>query len=114
MKSSVSTITIFEMEHKLNNDTHMHPHSYQLQATFQGVIDTGTGNIINKDVRDSLINQIFDKYNGAELHADNFYGLNPTVENLANEIFKFIRERSNQIHTIKLWESQEVFAEVGY
>ena len=114
MKSSISTITIFEMEHKLNNDTHMHSHSYQLQVTFQGVIGAHTGNIINKDIRDALINQVFDKYDGAKLHADNFYGLNPTVENLANEIFKFIREKSNQIYAIKLWESQEVFAEVGY
>lgn len=96
-----------------------HGHNYWLFITVKGQPDPVTGFIMDVKVLSRLIKEyITDKVDHSNLNLDVDFipkGTQPTTENLVlffwKEIEKPIQEHGAQLHSIKLYETENIYAE---
>jgi len=117
MKFSVTKIVRFEMAHQLTDSytqgcKNIHGHGYKLEVTFSGDIQKD-GMIMDFKRMKEIIQPIVDEFDHTFLTHDKF-GMNPTAENMANYIFGVIRKKTSLLTKIRLWETENCCAEVGY
>lgn len=96
-----------------------HGHNYVLEVTLEGAPDPSTGMIINLlDVKE-IIRHVIERYDHKFLNVDHpaFRDVVPTTERIAltlgEEILPVI-PRGVRLSRLRLWEQEDVFAEVEY
>jgi 6-pyruvoyltetrahydropterin/6-carboxytetrahydropterin synthase len=100
----------------LCNNENYHGHNYELIVKVIGIPDLETGYVIDTKVLSQLIQQkIIDRFDHKNLNLDTieFTSLNPTVENIAIEIYNLLRpelDKSLELK-IKLYETERNFVE---
>ncbi|NUM51121.1 MAG: 6-carboxytetrahydropterin synthase [Flavobacteriales bacterium] len=95
-----------------------HGHNYELYVTVKGVPDKQTGFVMNLSVLSKLIEEkILSKIDHKNLNLDVPFLSNiiPSTENLTitiwNELEKEIEKMGGKLHCIKLFETENNFAE---
>ncbi len=96
-----------------------HGHNYDLFVTVKGAPDPVTGFIMNvKDLSKILKRRVVDKLDHSNLNMDVDFipkGIQPTTENLVvfiwREIEEEIKENGAELHCVKLYETENIFAE---
>lgn len=117
MKTQVTKIFKFEMGHVLSSayDTDClrhHGHGYTVEITFEGDINS-MGMVMDfKEIKD-MVSPIINKFDHQFLTTESF-GKNPTAENIAQQIFSEIREKTHKLIRVKLWETDTCFVEICY
>lgn len=150
MKTYITKTTTFDMGHRLTRHKGkcygLHGHTYHLEVTLSAEILTVEGFVIDftdlKEILKNIIDQFFDHklllsdaFQNAQLFAGlqklederllnsvRFVNYEPTVENIANSIFKLIAEKIAELETaeernlkvekIKLFETPTSYAEI--
>jgi 6-pyruvoyltetrahydropterin/6-carboxytetrahydropterin synthase len=120
MEAKVTKIMYFEMAHKLTEAYSeeckcIHGHGYKLEVTFKGPICPKTGMIVDFKQIKEVLSPIVDFYDHNYLD-EKSYGVNPTAENMAFSIFEEVKKSklSHLLHKVRLWETKDAYAEVGY
>lgn len=118
MKTFITKIFRFEMAHQLIDSysdecKNIHGHSYKLEVTLEGDRNPKTGMIIDFKELKEIVQPIIDDFDHSFLTVEN-YGMNPTAENMAYDIFKLLRERTPLLKKIRLWETNNSYVEVEY
>lgn len=96
-----------------------HGHNYSLHVTIKGVPDPQTGFIMDVKKLSQLIHsEVLDHLDHSNLNLDVAFipaGLQPTTENLVILIWQRLADKiqttSCQLHAIKLWETETIYAE---
>ena len=93
-----------------------HGHNYVLEVTVKGLPDPQTGYVIDlKDLKRILDDRIVDLVDHKHLNfdVDFLHGVIPTVENLCVAFWLQLADHlpSGELHSIKLWESDQNVAE---
>ncbi len=133
MKVSVFRKSHFNAAHRLNvpewseaknqevfgkcNKPNYHGHNYVMEVKLTGEIDPITGYLIDLGILKQIINEeVVDRYDHRNLNLDvpEFKNVNPTVENIAVEIFNRLRARINEHLTLglRLYETERNFVEI--
>ena len=125
-KVYVTKKVTFESAHHLNNYdgkcSRVHGHSYKLEATFCGNIDTSNisdchyaceAMVCDFSYLKKLLNKVVvDKYDHCDL---NLFFEQPTAEVMAIRIFEYLKKEignSNyEIYSVRLWETKDSYAE---
>ncbi len=121
MKTSVTKVVKFETAHQLTNSyskecQEVHGHSYQCEVTLTGDIDPKTGMIIDFKIISEALKPIVEKYDH-KFFTEETFGLNPTAENMAMDIFYTIQKHPKigvLLTKVKLWETDTCCFEVRY
>ena len=117
MEVSVTKSFCFEAAHYLPEYegacSRLHGHSYKMQVTVSGSVDEATGMIIDFNVLKKIVNkEVVDKYDHRYL---NDFFSNPTAENMVVHIFRELNASFNKmglsLESVKLWETENSFAE---
>lgn len=117
MRMCVTKCFGFEAAHYLPDYdgpcSRLHGHSYKLQVTVSGAIDTVSGMIIDFNILKKVIKElIVDKYDHSYL---NDYFELPTAENMVYDFFKVLDSKFSQmgidVESVKLWETESSYAE---
>lgn len=124
MKTSVTKIFKFEMAHQLEtceseDCKQIHGHSYKCEITFTGFGINKDGMICDFKILKNLVDPIIEKYDHTFLTKENF-GLNPTAENLAWEIWKTVTVKLSEyagglilfVDKLVLWETDTCYVTV--
>lgn len=96
-----------------------HGHNYILEAYFEGAIDPITGMVINLIEADQILKSVTDPLDHHHLNYDIPYFKNvvPTCENIAQYLYKEIEKkiagRSLKLFKVRLYESEDLWADVG-
>ena len=96
-----------------------HGHNYVLEVTLEGEPDPATGMIINLlDVKE-IIRHVVERYDHKFLNVDHpaFRDVVPTTERIAMTLGDEIRPTipaGVRLSRLRLWEQEDVFAEVEY
>lgn len=96
-----------------------HGHNYALYVTVKGMPDMTTGFIIDAKKLSTIIKDcVIDKLDHSNLNLDVDFipeNLQPTTENLVlliwDQLFSRILAEGAQLHCIKLYETENIFAE---
>jgi 6-pyruvoyltetrahydropterin/6-carboxytetrahydropterin synthase len=117
-KTTVTKIFKFEAGHQLSDCyskecLRPHGHGYVCEVTLEGPVDPITGMVIDFKQLKEIVKPIIDSYDH-NFFTKESYGKNPTAENMANDIFWKIREKTLLIKQVKLWETDTGFVTVGY
>jgi len=117
MKFSVTKVFSFEMAHQLtdcysNECKNIHGHSYKMEVTFSGDIQKD-GMIMDFKRMKEIVQPIVDEFDHTFMTKERF-GVNPTAENMASHVFNVIRGKTPLLTKIRLWETENCCAEVGY
>lgn len=118
IKTTVTKIFKFEAAHQLTDSyskecQEIHGHSYTCEVTFEGQVDPVTGMVMDFKLVKEIVDPIIKQYDHKFFTTEN-YCKNPTAENMANDIFWAIREKTLSIIKVKLWETETGFVTVGY
>lgn len=96
-----------------------HGHNYILEAYFEGPIDPVTGMVINLSDVDRILKEATDPLDHHHLNYDipHFKKIVPTCENIAqylyDEIEKKIAGQNIKLFKVRLFESEDLWADVG-
>ncbi|MFM7775371.1 MAG: 6-carboxytetrahydropterin synthase [Candidatus Kapaibacterium sp.] len=98
------------------NNPKGHGHNYTLDVTVRGVPDPETGYVIDlKKLRDLIEERIIDKLDHKHLNFDVDFlaGIIPTAENIVLCVWQILQKEitSGELHSIKLYESENNFVE---
>ncbi len=96
-----------------------HGHNYDLFITVKGTPDPITGFIMNvKELSTIIKERIIEKLDHSNMNLDVDFipkGMQPTTENLVVLIWKeleaTIKEQGGELHCVKLYETENIFAE---
>ncbi len=96
-----------------------HGHNYDLFVTVKGTPDPVTGFIMNvKELSQIIKDKVVDKLDHSNMNLDVDFipkGMQPTTENLVVLIWQQIQEdikaKGAELHGIKLYETENIFAE---
>lgn len=93
------------------NWTNGHGHNYVLEITVRGEIDPKSGIVLNLvDLKQAIQGAVLDKVDHRHLNLDvaEFKTLNPTTENLAVVIWRWLAEHlpSGLLYEVKLHETE--------
>ena len=96
-----------------------HGHNYNLHATVKGMPDPVTGFVIDVKKLSVIIKEhVIDHLDHSNLNLDVDFipkGMQPTTENLViliwNRLDAALQGSSCQLHAIKLWETETIYAE---
>jgi 6-pyruvoyltetrahydropterin/6-carboxytetrahydropterin synthase len=113
MKLSVTKRFTFEAAHHLPNYEgkckNLHGHSYILEVTVSGSIDSNSGMVVDFSKLKKIIQEkIIDKYDHA--YINDFLSL-PTAENMIKDIISRIGYIGVNLKKIKLYETEDSWAE---
>jgi 6-pyruvoyltetrahydropterin/6-carboxytetrahydropterin synthase len=126
----------FEMAHILDNSyskecQNIHGHSYVLEVEFTGSLNID-GMIIDFKRMKEIISPLVDRMDHSlmvstataksnvfveiqKLGMNLFiFHTNPTAENMCHYIFDYIRQQIHLISRVRLWETENSYAEVSY
>lgn len=101
----------FSAAHKLpkynGNCKNLHGHTYKLQVTLEGTPDSESGMIIDfhdlsSTVKEKVMKQLDHSYLNDTIE-------NPTAENIVIYIWKILKPEFNNLHELKLWETETSF-----
>ncbi len=98
------------------NNPKGHGHNYTLEVTVRGVPDPETGYVSDlKKLRDIIDEHIVDKVDHKHLNfdVDFLQGIIPTAENIVLCFWQILQTRihDGELHSIKLYESENNFVE---
>jgi 6-pyruvoyltetrahydropterin/6-carboxytetrahydropterin synthase len=118
IKTTVTKIFKFEMAHQLTDSyskecQEIHGHGYTAEITFEGPVDPVTGMVMDFKQLKEIVQPIIDSFDH-KFFTKESYGMNPTAENMANDIFWKIREKTLLIRQVRLWETDTGYVTVGY
>lgn len=118
LKTTVTKIFKFEAAHQLTDSyskecQEIHGHSYTCEVTFEGLVDPVTGMVLDFKLLKEIVEPIIDEYDH-KFFTEKSYGKNPTAENMANDIFWAIRDKTLLIKQVRLWETATGYVTVGY
>jgi 6-pyruvoyltetrahydropterin/6-carboxytetrahydropterin synthase len=87
-----------------------HGHNYDLEVTVEGEVDPETGFVIDlKRLKELVRGLVIEDVDHANLNEDVSWmeGINPTVENLAVQIWRRLEGRLDgaELASVKLWET---------
>jgi 6-pyruvoyltetrahydropterin/6-carboxytetrahydropterin synthase len=107
-----------ENERLFGKCMHLHGHNYVLEVVVAGEIQAGTGYVLDlKHLSDVIHRRVIQDVDHRNLNSDVPWlrGLIPTAENLALAFWERIRSElpEGQLHTVRLWETDKNWAEVG-
>ena len=92
------------------NNPNGHGHNYILEVSIRGEIDEKTGMVMNlSDLKEVIEENAIFKLGHKHLNLDvpEFKALNPTAENIATVIWKFLKPKlKNLLYEIRLVESE--------
>lgn len=121
---TVTKVFMFEASHNLPHYVgachNLHGHSYKLEVTVGGIVETNTNNpkcgmIIDfKDLKEIVKEVAVDKYDHSYL---NDFFENPTAEIMVTQIAKDIMKKlpnNTILVSCKLWETTTSYAEYTY
>lgn len=99
------------------NNPYGHGHNYTLEVSVGGEVDPSTGMIINlKDLKTIVETHVIAAYDHRFLNyeVDDFQGTQPTTEQIALAIWRRLDGKfpSGHLARIRLWENDELFADV--
>ena len=97
-------------------NTNWHGHNYNLFVTVKGEANPDTGFIMNvKELSEIIQRVIIDKldHRNLNLDVDFLQGIFPSTENLARAIWQQLEPHITeaQLHCIKLYETENIYAE---
>ncbi len=103
------------------NRPHGHGHNYRLEVGVDGSVDPVTGMLINLADLDTLLKDlVLSQLDHAFLNHDveHFAEVNPTCENIAAYLWQRLEEPvarlgACRLSLIRLWESEDLFAELS-
>jgi len=103
------------------NRPHGHGHNYRLDVGVQGEVDPVTGMVINLADLDALLKEkVVAELDHSFLNHDvpHFEHVVPTCENIAAYLWDLLEEPvsrlgSCQLCLVRVWESEDLFAELG-
>ncbi len=96
-----------------------HGHNYILEAFFEGPINPITGMVINLIEADQILKSVTDPLDHHHLNYDipYFKEVVPTCENIAQYLYKEIEKkivgREVKLFKVRLYESEDLWADVG-
>ncbi len=101
------------------SNSNWHGHNYDLYVTVKGTPDPETGFIMNvKELSKILKEKVIEKLDHSNLNLDVDFipkGMQPTTENLVVLIWQEIEEDiagfGARLHSVKLFETENIFAE---
>ncbi|RMF18487.1 MAG: 6-carboxytetrahydropterin synthase [Candidatus Dadabacteria bacterium] len=106
-------------EQVFGKNIHSHGHNYILEVTIEGPIDPDTGMILNLTDVKHRVNDLLEKYyDHRNLNVDHpaFASAQPTTERIALQLAQEVRELIDDGHVrlyrIRLWETEDLYAEV--
>jgi 6-pyruvoyltetrahydropterin/6-carboxytetrahydropterin synthase len=107
-----------ENERLFGKCANLHGHNYVLEVVVAGEIDQATGYVLDlKELSDVVRRRIIEDVDHRDLNADVPWleGLIPTAENLAVAFWQRIRSElpAASLLTLRLWETDKNWAEVG-
>lgn len=119
MKTSITHIIKFETAHQLTDSyskkcQNIHGHSFKCEVTFEGDVDQRTGMLIDFKETKEILDLVIEKYDHHFFTKAKFNGMNPTVENMVQDIFNHVRLHSMLVKRVRLWETDSCYAQVGY
>ncbi len=96
----------------------LHGHNYVLEVVVAGEIDQATGYVLDlKQLSDLISRRIIEDVDHRNLNTDVPWldGLIPTAENLAVAFWERLRSElpAGSLHTLRLWETDKNWVEVG-
>lgn len=106
-----------ENEERFGLNVRQHGHNYVLEVTLTGPVDPVTGMILNLADVKRLVNEVLERYDHRNLNVDHpaFAETLPTTEQIAMQLAREIGERVDdpaRLDRIRLWETEDLFAEV--
>lgn len=132
---TVTKTVKFDAAHVLTNHNglckNLHGHTYRVDVTVAGNPDTPDGMVIDfKDLKKIATQEICDVFDHAFIYNENSEGekeiaaliqkhsmrtvrlsFRTTAENLAKYFFDKLAARIPQVHSVRVWETAESFAE---
>jgi 6-pyruvoyltetrahydropterin/6-carboxytetrahydropterin synthase len=97
--------------------SHMHGHSYRLEVTVQGEIQSNGMVIDFKQIKEMINQQVLSLYDHALINDTPHFrsGLAPTAENMAVVIFSsieyYLKGTDVELVSVKLWETEDCYVE---
>lgn len=91
-----------------------HGHSYKLEVTVQAVTLNDDGMVIDFKKLDEVVKPIVASLDHTFIEKGEKFDYNPTAENLAYDIGRRIKAEINNLHSIRLWETEKAYAEVTF
>jgi 6-pyruvoyltetrahydropterin/6-carboxytetrahydropterin synthase len=96
----------------------LHGHNYVLEVVVAGQIDHATGYVLDlKQLSDVISSRIIEDVDHRNLNTDVPWlgGIIPTAENLAVAFWERLRSElpAGSLHSVRLWETDKNWAEVG-
>ena len=106
-----------ENERRFGHNTRQHGHNYVLEVTLTGPVDPETGMILNLSDVKATVNKVLERYDHRNLNVDHpaFASAQPTTERIAMQLADEIApaiEPPAKLFRIRLWETENLFAEV--
>lgn len=100
----------------LCNNPNFHGHNYDLVVKVKGEVDVETGYVIDmKTLKEIIKQEVLARFDHKNLNLDveEFKSLNPTAENIAVVIWRFIRARLDEKLelSVVLYETERNFVE---
>jgi 6-pyruvoyltetrahydropterin/6-carboxytetrahydropterin synthase len=99
------------------NNPHGHGHNYELQVTMRGAAE-GQGKMMPLHRLEQIVmNQVIERFDHKFLNIETqeFAELNPTVENIAQIIYKLLRrplaENGGELAAVTVWETPKTWCE---
>jgi 6-pyruvoyltetrahydropterin/6-carboxytetrahydropterin synthase len=98
------------------NNPNFHGHNYELEVTVTGPIDPTTGYIADlSEIKGVVSREVVERFDHKNLNLDvpEFGALNPTVENIAQVIWRLLEGKlPAELHRVVLWETPRNYATV--
>lgn len=95
-----------------------HGHNYRLEISVCGPVEPRTGMLCDLPSLEELVQrEVLDRYDYRHLsyEVDDFRGSQPTTEQIALAVWRRLDGRLGRVrlHRVRVWESEELYAEVG-
>jgi 6-pyruvoyltetrahydropterin/6-carboxytetrahydropterin synthase len=98
-----------------NEECEEHHHDYTVEVIVRGSRVDESGYLVDIAVLKEALGSVLDRYRGSVLNdLPEFSSCSPTMENLAVEIWKRVREKLGEVGehtlTIRIWEDESAWA----
>ncbi len=97
------------------SNPHGHGHNYSVEVTLAGDPDPVTGMVMDlKELKEILNREVVEPFDHRFLNREvpPFDRVNPTVENIAIEIWRRIQPAlAGQLHNVRVWETADLYVD---
>jgi len=107
----------FEASHRLSSAKSkdclkIHGHSYKLEVVLKSDILNKDGMVMDFKELDEIVKPIVKWFDHNHIEQGDNVLYNPTAENMATDIIAKIREKTELLCGIRLWETEKAFVEI--